>query len=91
MVGLRPKTEPNYIFYWDYNQFKARSGWSHTLVVARCSDNIAAAFVAPQCGGRATAPQNCGEVAALHSSLWGAIIIFDSKEFKEKDTLSVVK
>ena len=31
MVGLRPTTEPNHIFYWDYNQLKARSGWLHAL------------------------------------------------------------
>ena len=31
MVGLWQTTEPNHIFYWDYNRFKARSGWSHAL------------------------------------------------------------
>ena len=31
MVGLWPTTEPNHIFYWDYNRLKARSGWSHAL------------------------------------------------------------
>ena len=31
MVGLWPTTEPNPIFYWDYNQLKARSEWLHAL------------------------------------------------------------
>ena len=31
MVGLRPTTEGLHIFYWDYNQFITRSGWSHAL------------------------------------------------------------
>ena len=31
MVGLWPTTEPNHIFYWDYNRLKARFGWSHAV------------------------------------------------------------
>ena len=36
MVGLWPTTEPNHIFYWDYDQLKAswvvaRFGWSHAV------------------------------------------------------------
>ena len=29
MVGLWPTTDPNHIFYCDYNQLIARSGWLH--------------------------------------------------------------
>ena len=34
MVVLCPTQEPNHIFYWDYNQLKTPSGWSHAFVVS---------------------------------------------------------
>ena len=40
MVGLRPTTEPNHIFYWDHNRLIARSGWSHALGGKTESDQI---------------------------------------------------
>ena len=58
MMGLRPTTEPNQIFYWDYNRLKAQSGRLHALggrtlfrwpsrsavtIGARCFDDLAAA------------------------------------------------
>ena len=43
MVCLWPTTEPNHIFYWNYNRLKHSLGDCTLWVVARCSDDLAAA------------------------------------------------
>ena len=43
MVGLWPTTEPNHIFYWNYNRLKHALGGRTFWVVAHCSNDLAAA------------------------------------------------
>ena len=42
-MGLWPRTEPNHIFYWNYNWLKHTVGGCLLWVVAPCSDHLAAA------------------------------------------------
>ena len=43
MGDLWPTTDPNHIFFWIYNRLKHALGDRMLCVVARCSDDLAAA------------------------------------------------